>query len=63
MQQKHREEIEEAQKELKTSGEQKVEKRGSKVGRIIRTIFLWVIMLAFIAFFIMLVVKKCSGEI
>ncbi len=63
MQQKSQKEIEEAQKRFEESGGQKGEKTESKAGRIIRTIFLWVVMLGFAALFIMLFVKKCSGQI
>ncbi len=37
-------------------------KRGGKAGRVARNVVLWVVMLAFLAFFIMMVVRKCSGQ-
>ncbi len=57
------EETEKAQKGLKASGGQPGEKRESKAGRIIRNVVLWAVILAMLALFIMLVAKKCSGQI
>lgn len=60
MPEKLQKEIEQTQKGLGESGRQKEEKSESKAARIIRNVLLWVFALGFIAFFIMLLMRKCS---
>ncbi len=63
MQDKGKQEMDQKQGGVPEGKGEPAVKRGSKVGRVARKVVTWVLMLAFLVFFIMLFVKKCTGQI